>query len=152
MKRSWILGLVLCSVCLAGAAPQRAAVDSGSYVIEKNVMVPMRDGVRLAADLYFPARDGVRLQGKFPAVLERTPYNKDGAGESWGPYYAGRGYVAVAQDTRGRYNSEGVWHMMTDDAPMVTTRRSGLSRSRGAMAASPRSGLRIPEARSMRSP
>ena len=117
MKRSWILGLVLCSVCLAGAAPQRAAVDSGSYVIEKNVMVPMRDGVRLAADLYFPARDGVRLQGKFPAVLERTPYNKDGAGESWGPYYAGRGYVAVAQDTRGRYNSEGVWHMMTDDAP-----------------------------------
>ncbi len=47
MKRSWIPGLVLCSVCLAGAAPQRAAVDSGSYVIEKNVMVPMRDGVLL---------------------------------------------------------------------------------------------------------
>jgi predicted acyl esterase len=40
-------------------------------------MVPMRDGVRLATDIYFPAKDGVRLEGKFPAILERTPYNFD---------------------------------------------------------------------------
>jgi len=94
-----------------------AQPDTALYVVEKNVMVPTRDGVRLATDLYFPARDGVRMEGRFPAILERTPYNKDGAGRGWAPYYASRGYVAVAQDTRGRYNSEGIWHMMTDDVP-----------------------------------
>ena len=92
-----------------------AQPDTALYVVEKNVMVPMRDGVRLATDLYVPARDGVRLEGRFPAIMERTPYNKDGAGKSWAFYYASRGYVAIAQDTRGRYNSEGIWHMMTDD-------------------------------------
>jgi len=99
------------------AAQQGARVDPGSYVVEKNVMVPMRDGVRLATDLYFPARDGTRIEGKFPAIMERTPYNKDGAANSWASFYASRGYVAVSQDTRGRYGSEGIWHMMVDDAP-----------------------------------
>ncbi|HEU0139539.1 MAG TPA: CocE/NonD family hydrolase [Bryobacteraceae bacterium] len=94
-----------------------AQAPEGSYSVEKNVMVAMRDGVRLATDLYFPARGGVRLEGKFPAVLERIPYNKDGAGKGWAPWFAARGYVAVVQDTRGRYGSEGVWHMMTDDVP-----------------------------------
>lgn len=97
------------------AAQESVQVAPGSYVVAKNVMVPMRDGVRLATDLYFPAQNGVRLPGKFPAILERTPYNKDEAGEGWAPYFASRGYVCVAQDTRGRYNSEGIWHMMTDD-------------------------------------
>ncbi len=102
---------------LASGAPQRAQIDPGSYMVEKNVMVPMRDGVRLATDLYFPASNGARLEGKFPGIMERTPYNKDGAAGSWAPYYASHGYVSIAQDTRGRYNSEGIWHMMTDDAP-----------------------------------
>ncbi len=94
---------------------QRLPVDPGAYVVEKNVMVPMRDGVRLATDVYFPARAGVRLEGKFPAIMERTPYNKDGSA-GWAGFYVGRGYVCIAQDTRGRYNSEGIWHMMTDDS------------------------------------
>ncbi len=100
---------------LPSIARQDPRVESGTYVMEKDVMVPMRDGVRLATNLYFPARDGVRLEGKFPALMERTPYNKDGA-SGWSAYYAARGYVCIAQDTRGRYNSEGVWHMMTDDS------------------------------------
>jgi len=84
-------------------------------------MVPMRDAVRLATDIYYPARDGVRLEGKFPAILERTPYNKYGRfhglpGYPWQPYYTNHGYVCISQDTRGRFKSEGVWHMMTDDA------------------------------------
>ena len=77
-------------------------------------MVPMRDGVRLATDIYFPGRDGARLEGKFPAILERTPYNKDGSLDYLLPFVS-HGYVVVCQDTRGRYASEGVWHMMTDD-------------------------------------
>ncbi len=84
------------------------------YVVSRNVMVPMRDGVRLATDIYFPAQDDVRREGKFPAILERTPYNKDGS-ESMAAYFAAHAYAYVVQDTRGRFASEGVWHMMTDD-------------------------------------
>jgi len=70
----WLLGgLVLALV----AGQRERATDTASYVVAKNVMVPMRDGVRLATDIYFPAKDGVRLEGKFPALLERTPYNFD---------------------------------------------------------------------------
>jgi len=77
-------------------------------------MVTMRDGVRLATDIYLPAEDGKPVDAKLPVVLERSPYNKDGCRGS-GRYYAARGYAFVAQDTRGRYKSEGVWHWMTDD-------------------------------------
>ena len=80
------------------------------------VMVPMRDGVSLATDMYFPARDKQVEPGKWPVVLTRTPYDKNG-NSSLGNYYAARGYVFVAQDTRGRYASEGKWHWMTDDGP-----------------------------------
>jgi len=88
-------------------------------IVRKDVMVPMRDGVRLATDLYLPARGGIPADGRFPVVLTRTPYDKSET--AWtplneiGPYYASRGYVFVAQDTRGRFASEGEWHMLTDD-------------------------------------
>ncbi len=84
--------------------------------VETDVMVPMRDGVRLATDIYRPAKDGAPIEGKLPAIMARLPYNKDGQ-KSIGGYYAARGYVFVAQDTRGRYKSEGVWHMLSDDGP-----------------------------------
>jgi hypothetical protein len=106
--------LLPCLAFILVAGQHAGASDVASYVVAKNVMVPMRDGVRLATDIYFPAQDGVRLAGKFPAILERTPYNKD---ESIGYLlpFVKHGYVVVTQDTRGRYASEGVWHMMTDD-------------------------------------
>ena len=83
-------------------------------VVEKNVMVSMRDGVHLAADIYRPARDGTVAPGRFPTLLTRTPYNKDGAGTE-GHYYAERGYVVVCNDVRGRYASEGTWRLIDDD-------------------------------------
>lgn len=61
----------------------------------------MRDGVRLAADLY-PAAGA----GKAPVLLMRTPYNKAGV-EGTARKYAAAGYHVVVQDTRGRYESEG---------------------------------------------
>ena len=85
-------------------------------VAQENIMVPMRDGVRLATDVYLPARDGEAIEGQWPAILTRTPYNKNG-NKRFGEYFAQRGYAFVAQDTRGRYASEGVWHMLTDDGP-----------------------------------
>jgi putative CocE/NonD family hydrolase len=96
-----------------GPQPAKRTADFG-VVVEKNVMIPMRDGVRVAADIYRPARDGKPAPGRFPTVLTRTPYDKTGArGE--GEYYAGRGYVVVANDVRGRYASEGTWRLIVDD-------------------------------------
>ena len=47
-------------------------------VVEKNVWIAMRDGIRLAADIYRPARDGKPADGRFPTLLTRTPYDKNG--------------------------------------------------------------------------
>lgn len=82
--------------------------------VERNVMVPMRDGIRLATDLYFPEGEDKKL----PAILIRTPYNKDLEYErKWpGPYmFAEQGYVVAVQDTRGRFRSEGEFTISTPD-------------------------------------
>ena len=84
--------------------------------VDKGVHVPMRDGVQLATDVYRPADKDGPVAGRFPAILTRTPYGKDGNKEV-GQYFAARGYVFVAQDTRGRYDSPGAWHWLTDDGP-----------------------------------
>ncbi|MFH1566584.1 MAG: CocE/NonD family hydrolase, partial [Gemmatimonadota bacterium] len=75
----------------------------------RDIMVPMRDGVRLCTDLYFPARGGQPLPGRHPALLCRTPYSKveTEAGMGYGHWFAQRGYVGVIQDCRGCYGSEG---------------------------------------------
>jgi putative CocE/NonD family hydrolase len=74
----------------------------------------MRDGVHLGTDIYRPARNGVLVEGKFPVLLERTPYNKDG-GAATANYFVARGYIVVLQDVRGRYKSEGHWRPIRDD-------------------------------------
>jgi putative CocE/NonD family hydrolase len=81
--------------------------------LRPDVMIPMRDGVRLATDVYLPARNGQAVAGKWPTILMRTPYGKQNEGD--GRYFAAHGYAVVFQDTRGRFRSEGVWHMLTDD-------------------------------------
>jgi len=106
--------LVLPIALAAGGAEPLYDVD-----FQHNVMAPMRDGVRLACDVYLPARDGQPLAQRWPTILMRLPYGK-GQGERGhgdGRYFARHGYAVVFQDTRGRYDSEGVWHMLTDDEP-----------------------------------
>ncbi len=73
---------------------------------EKNVRIPMRDGVRLAADLFRPDAEGT-----FPALVEYHPYRKDDISVPRnGPhlFFAERGYVSVRLDVRGTGASEGV--------------------------------------------
>ena len=111
--RALRVALLLISTATAYSQRQPAPAPD-TYVVQKDVKVAMRDGVHLATDLYFPAQNGKRLQDKFPAVLVRTPYGKQAESEE-APIYASHGYVFIAQDTRGRFGSEGVWHMMTDD-------------------------------------
>ena len=73
--------------------------------MQHGVAVSMRDGTVLRADIYRPNA----ANGRFPVLLQRTPYNKSG-GTSFGYEAAGRGYVAIVQDVRGRYTSEGEWY------------------------------------------
>lgn len=82
-----------------------------SFTCEE-VMVPMRDGTRLATDVYLPEGQG---DGPFPVILERTPYDKGDCQHRHAPYFARRGYVTIVQDERGRYNSEGVYYWLRDE-------------------------------------
>ena len=115
-RRHRLMGAATLFAVIVGLGVASAADALYDVTVEKDVMVPMRDGVRLGTDIYLPAKDGKVISGKLPTILERRPYNKDGCRGS-GKYYAARGYAFVAQDTRGRYKSEGVWHWMTDDGP-----------------------------------
>ena len=86
--------------------------------IRKNVMIPMRDGVKLAADIYLPAEGESIAEGQFPVILERTPYDKTAPRQVTNmKYYARRGYVGVIQDVRGRFESEGEWYAFAKEAP-----------------------------------
>ncbi|MEW6358509.1 MAG: CocE/NonD family hydrolase [Planctomycetota bacterium] len=79
-------------------------------------MLPLRDGVRLATDIYFPAINGEKVEGEFPVALTRTPYDKANLAAT-GKYYAERGYIAAMQDVRGRYASEGTFYPFAHEGP-----------------------------------
>lgn len=72
-----------------------------------NVKVPMRDGTNLSADIYFPKGQ----EGPFPTILTRTPYDnmREGYLDS-AVFYPQNGYAYVAQDARGRNDSDGEFH------------------------------------------
>lgn len=80
------------------------AAAQNQITAERNVPVKMRDGAVLRADIYRP-----KAEGKFPVLLQRTPYNKDGEVE-FGLKAAARGYVTIIQDVRGRFSSDGEWY------------------------------------------
>ncbi|MBI2887970.1 MAG: CocE/NonD family hydrolase [Chloroflexi bacterium] len=87
-------------------------------VVSLDLLIPMRDGVRLVCDVYRPARDGEPLPGPFPVMLERTPYGKHDLTRrrDSGEYWARRGYAAVLQDCRGCHASEGELNFLTQEA------------------------------------
>ncbi|MGD0359898.1 MAG: CocE/NonD family hydrolase [Bryobacteraceae bacterium] len=78
--------------------------------VQAAASVPMRDGVKLATDLYLPQTDS-----KVPVILIRTPYKKE-MDEIQGRYYARRGYAVAIQDCRGRFGSAGVWEPFLNEA------------------------------------
>lgn len=90
--------------------------------ILRDQMIPMRDGINLATDIYLPADSC----GPWPVVIERTPYDKrkpsrsekqrDGqhiSREDMAARFVAQGFVAIFQDCRGRYASEGVFTKYT---------------------------------------
>ena len=69
-----------------------------------DMKTPMRDGILLSNDIYLPQKEG-----KFPVILQRTPYgNSQNGAVQIGKFFAQHGYVFVWQDVRGRGDSEGV--------------------------------------------
>ena len=82
-------------------------------VTEENVPMKTRDGITLYADIVRPDSDE-----RFPTLLSRTPYGKTGATDPNGPnsFYAQYGYVSVTQDCRGRFESEGEYDTIFQEA------------------------------------
>ena len=95
--------IVVGSIWLLALAVE-ACAQPYRVVIENRVAAKMRDGVTLVADVYRP-----QAEGKFPVLLQRTPYNRAGGAASAGEM-ASQGYVVILQDTRGRFDSQGEFY------------------------------------------
>jgi putative CocE/NonD family hydrolase len=96
--------------------------------VARELHVPMRDGVQLAADLYLPETCGD--DDPVPVILERTPYDKAGISRSESTrarmqamkrpevagFFAENGYAVVMQDCRGRFESAGEFRKYLSEA------------------------------------
>jgi putative CocE/NonD family hydrolase len=96
---------VLFSLPLAGVAKAPPATV-GNF----NVPVPMRDGVRLSANVFRPG-----APGRYPTVLLRTPYDKGNAITVAWQSFVNHGYAVVVEDVRGRYKSGGTFEPINQD-------------------------------------
>ena len=81
---------------------------------QQEILIPMRDGVQLATDLYEPPSN---FKPPFPVLLARTPYNK--RNQNFTPqaaWFAQHGYLVAVQDCRGRYRSQGEFSKYVNEA------------------------------------
>lgn len=86
--------------------------------LAKDVMVPMRDGIRLATDVYRPALEGELVDGGYPTILCRTPYDKtDRRYIEIADFFVPHGYTVCLQDIRDRYRSEGTGEYFHTSVP-----------------------------------
>ena len=85
---------------------------TNDIVVENLVPIPMRDGVKLYADVYRPDKPG-----KYPVLVSRTPYSTERYPNAYtaAVFFSRRGYVYVYQDVRGRHESEGKWEPFRND-------------------------------------
>src|SRR5262249_22656819 len=94
--------LPLLAVLLLTAAAGTPGCAAKTKVVSQSHQVLMSDGVKLATDVYLPE------SGKppYPTLLIRTPYGK-AVGKGLADNLCPQGYALVAQDLRGRFDSEG---------------------------------------------
>ena len=102
------LGLAMVGLTMVGwSGPTRAAEPKGvnaeplRVITQRDVAVPMRDGVVLRANVFRPDR-----KGPYPVLVLRTPYGKPAGGMD---RFVKAGYIVVTQDARGRFASAGNW-------------------------------------------
>jgi len=88
-----------------GQAPDPGNYSQEQFEVEelRDQKVAVRDGVQIVVDIFRP-----KAEGRFPAVLQQTPYNKNGQATR-ARKFAARGYVVVNTDSRGRFDSGGEW-------------------------------------------
>jgi uncharacterized protein len=108
------LVLVLAAAVVVASGPVRPAAHPQAPIGERfnvsDVMIPMRDGVRLHTKIFTPADP----RDPLPIVLSRTPYGVEGAAGKFTTYLkalADEGYIFAFQDIRGKYGSEGTFVM-----------------------------------------
>ena len=102
------------SPLLALAGRQAELTNQGMTLqaafVDKDVSVPMRDGLHLATDIYLPAAGGKPLDAKLAVILVRTSYNKESYAQDFIDFFVKHDYAVVLQDVRGRYKSEGTFY------------------------------------------
>jgi hypothetical protein len=94
--------------------PTRTPDRFAGYRVERDLAVPMRDGVALRTHVFHPAG----AAGPLPVVLIRQPYGRDDhpSMHARGAYWARKGYRCVVQDVRGKYGSGGRWEPLVHEA------------------------------------
>ena len=106
--------LLMVAVSASSAFSQQSGAQASAtpeMKIEFNRRVPMRDRTELSADIYRPKADG-----RFPVLLNRTPYTKTGGSTlQIAQYFVAHGYVYVAMDVRGRGDSDGTFEPYRND-------------------------------------
>jgi len=104
-----IIFLFCCLILLNQVLAAEQTPPKYGVKLIKSQMIPMRDGVRLSTDLYFPQN----VEEKLPVILIRTPYNKKGyrnrEKRSKAYMFASHGFVVAVQDCRGKFESEGIF-------------------------------------------
>ena len=131
MRKISFLFVALLVFCFVQSLLAQADDDLAKYIRDhydkREVMIPMRDGVRLFTSIYTPKRKSER----YPILMNRTPYTvapygKDQYKTSLGPnkLFAHEGYIFVYQDVRGRYMSEGQFADVRPDVPNNTPQQT----------------------------
>ncbi len=118
-----VVGLALLGLLAVTATAQQPATQpqpsAAPFYEYRNVMIPMRDGIKLNTDIFVPKG----VTGPLPIIFNRTPYETDSTNVRMmapnGPYreFHDEGYVFVFQDIRGRYKSEGSFVMQRAPRP-----------------------------------
>lgn len=99
------LGILIAVIALLLVCGSTRAMEPKD-VLKENVLVPMRDGIKLQTSIFRPPNSTEPM----PVLLMKIPYNKNGY-EPEARRMAAGGYIAITQDSRGRYGSEGVYSL-----------------------------------------
>ncbi len=110
LRKFGLIAAILMWSGLPAQVVQPNAHQAGAEQI--GLMIPMRDGVRLATDVFLP-----KTTGRWPTVLVRTPYNRKSSASLSYHYFLRRDYAVVIQDVRGRYASQGVFASAEQEGP-----------------------------------
>ena len=123
MKRHLTILAATLGLSLLAAAPvqlQQSTSPADRFEVS-DVMIPVRDGVKLHAKIFTPRNQG----GPLPIIIKRTPYGVEGSAGNFNAYFkalAEDGYIFVFQDIRGKFGSEGTFVMQRPPRPAGDTK------------------------------